>query len=233
MSGTARQVGFWVAALPMLAAAAAQAHGPVATVTAVGHGSTAFAYDAPEPGSYTLPTIRPAPDGRVLDSTGRQHSLHRVLAGRIVLLSFVYANCEIECPLATSTLFELHDVSAEAPELRANLKLVSLSFDPARDTPAAMAAFGSSALANPAGKSPWAFLTTSGSAQLAPLLQGFGQTMTRRPGGTINHLLRVYLIDRRGQVRNIYGLETLDLRLLLADVRTLLLEEAASLAGKP
>ena len=60
-------------------------------------------------------------------------------------------------------------------------------------------------------------------------LAGYGQIVTRTgPGdGPLHHLLRVYLIDRRGRVRNIYGLEFLDPRLLLADIRTLLLEERA------
>ncbi len=39
------------------------------------------------------------------------------------------------------------------------------------------------------------------------------------------HLLRVYLIDRQLRIRNIYGLDFLGPRLLLADVRTLVLED--------
>jgi hypothetical protein len=36
----------------------------------------------------------------------------------------------------------------------------------------------------------------------------------------------VFLVDRDGRIRNIYSSGTLDLRLVLADVKTLLLEEA-------
>jgi protein SCO1 len=39
------------------------------------------------------------------------------------------------------------------------------------------------------------------------------------------HILRVFLIDREGRIRNIYSSATLDPRLVLADVKTLLLEE--------
>jgi hypothetical protein len=39
------------------------------------------------------------------------------------------------------------------------------------------------------------------------------------------HILRVFLIDRDGRIRNIYSSATLDPRLDLADVKTLLLEE--------
>jgi len=40
------------------------------------------------------------------------------------------------------------------------------------------------------------------------------------------HTLRVFLIDRDGRIRNIYSSGTLDPRLVLADVKTLLMEES-------
>ena len=44
----------------------------------------------------------------------------------------------------------------------------------------------------------------------------------------LTHRLRVYLIDSQRRIRNIYGLDFLDPDLLLADVRTLVLEERGS-----
>ena len=40
-----------------------------------------------------------------------------------------------------------------------------------------------------------------------------------------SHILRAFLIDCVGRLRNIYSSATLDPRLVLADVKTLLLEE--------
>ncbi len=40
------------------------------------------------------------------------------------------------------------------------------------------------------------------------------------------HTVRVFLIDREDRIRKIYSSGTLDPRLVLADVKTLLLEEA-------
>jgi protein SCO1/2 len=37
--------------------------------------------------------------------------------------------------------------------------------------------------------------------------------------------LRVFLIDRDGNIRNIYSSGTLDVRLVLADIKTLLAEQ--------
>ena len=76
---------------------------------------------------------------------------------------------------------------------------------------------------------PWKFITTRSQSDLQPILEAYGQTVDRRknpahPLGPLNHILRVYLIDREGQIRNIYSTGTLDPRLVLADIRTLLLE---------
>jgi cytochrome oxidase Cu insertion factor (SCO1/SenC/PrrC family) len=48
------------------------------------------------------------------------------------------------------------------------------------------------------------------------------------PTGPLNHTLRVFLIDPDGNIRNIYSSDTLDPRLVLADVRTLLMQPATS-----
>jgi len=50
------------------------------------------------------------------------------------------------------------------------------------------------------------------------------KTNPLEPTGPLNHTLRVFLIDRNGKIRNIYSSGTLDVRLVLADVRTLLME---------
>jgi len=54
----------------------------------------------------------------------------------------------------------------------------------------------------------------------------------RREGtGPVYHPLRVFLIDRDRRIRNIYSSGTLDPRLMLADVKTLLLEETQNIRG--
>jgi cytochrome oxidase Cu insertion factor (SCO1/SenC/PrrC family) len=188
-------------------------------------------YEAPTPGSYTLPVVKPAADGEVLDSKGRPLRLRELTRGRVTVMSFIYTRCMAAkaCPYATGVLMQLHRVSAEDRELAKNLRLLSMSFDPANDTPARMAAY--SALAdsrNPA--SEWHFLTARSQAELQPILDAYGQAVDRRsnpndPQGPLYHTLRVYLIDREGLIRNIYSSGTLDLRLVLADVKTLLLEQ--------
>lgn len=202
----------------------------------------AFDYDPPAPGTYELPVIGPSPAGNVLDSHGRQHPLARFTSGRIALLGLIYTRCSdrLGCPLASSVLGEVvealrHDARFAA-QLAPHVRLVSLSFDPAHDTPAVMAAFRQrDTVASDAVEAvEWAFLTTSSAAALRPILDGYGQNVVAEfdgagaPTGGLAHVLKVFLLDRRGQVRNIYGVSFLDPRLLLADIETLLIEETRS-----
>jgi cytochrome oxidase Cu insertion factor (SCO1/SenC/PrrC family) len=187
-----------------------------------------FDFDVPRPGTYRLPVVKPAADGAVLDASGAPRRLRDVLAGRISVLSFIYTRCSDAngCPLATAVLHQLHAATAGDAELARHLALVTLSFDPRHDGPETMARYAQVA-ATRQTRSPWEFLTTASERQLAPILAGYGQVVQRPAGSPAppTHLLRVYLIDRQQRIRNIYGLDFLDPRLLLADVRTLLQED--------
>ena len=188
-------------------------------------------YDAPTPGTYELPIIKSAADGALLDAAGKPVNLRDLTRGRITVLSFIYTRCASPraCPMATGVLMDLHELSAEHRELADNLRLVSMSFDPEHDTPERMREY--SALGSDNRKAaPWHFVTARSETELRPVLAAYGQAVDRKanpadPTGPLNHTLRVYLIDRDGRIRNIYSSGTLDVRLILADVRTLLLEK--------
>ena len=206
----------------------------IATVTlSLAAGSTTtedYDYEVPLPGTYSLPSIKAAADGDLLDSAGRPIRLAKLTRGRITVLSFIYTRCTAAkaCPYATGVLRQLHEESANDPALANGLRLVSLSFDPETDKPGRMAAYASLAAGRPSA-APWHFLTAPSEAQLQPILRAYGQAVDRRenpsdPAGPLNHTLRVFLIDGAGRIRNIYSSGTLDPRLVLADVRTLLME---------
>jgi cytochrome oxidase Cu insertion factor (SCO1/SenC/PrrC family) len=190
-------------------------------------------YDAPAPGTYQLPIIKAAADAALLDAAGKPIGLRELTRGRVTVLSFIYTRCASAkaCPMATGVLMDLHEMSADHVELAKNLRLVSMSFDPAHDTPERMRAYSALASERP-NAAPWYFVTARSDAELEPVLAAYGQAVDRKanpadPTGPLNHTLRVYLIDREGRIRNIYSSGTLDLRLVLADVRTLLLEKSA------
>lgn len=188
-------------------------------------------FDTPPPGSYRLPPIGPAADGEVLDEDGRSTALHDVFDGRYVVLSFIYSSCDDVngCPLATFVLYRLYQAMQKDPELAAKMRLVSLSFDPQNDTPEVMRLYGASFAGQEA---EWRFLTTAPDGSIEPILRDYGQGVSRvfdaegRQTGQISHVLRVFLIDPERRVRNIYSVSFLHPDLVLADVRTLLMEAA-------
>jgi cytochrome oxidase Cu insertion factor (SCO1/SenC/PrrC family) len=192
--------------------------------------SSDYDYDPPTPGTYTLPVVKPAADGAVLDAEGHPLFLREFTRGRITVLSFIYTRCAAAkaCPYATGVLNQLHRLSQEDSALAQEMRLVSMSFDPVNDTPERMAAYSGWARGR-TNAAEWRFLTTRSPAELQPILAGYGQAVDRKknpldPTGPLNHTLRVFLIDRAGNIRNIYSSGTLDPRLILADVRTLIAE---------
>lgn len=196
-----------------------------------------YDYDPPEPGSYQLPTIMPAADGPVLRLDGQPGQLRDLMKGQVTVLSFIYTRCKdpTACPYALSTLYKIRELSEQDPILADHLRLMTFSFDPDHDKPHVLSDY-TQALRQGSG-SEWMFMTAASSDDLAPILKAYGQQVDRRkdpnhPLGPFSHLLRVYLIDRDGMIRNIYSTGMLDPRLVLTDVRTLLLEEQASLRGE-
>ena len=190
-----------------------------------------YDYDVPEPGTYRLPVLKPAADGAVLGSDGKPVRLHNLADGRITILSFIYTRCTDPraCLRASGVLKQLQQLTLADPGLATNLLLLTLSFDPAHDTPEVMSRYGHVFNRKQDG-ADWLFLTTESRGHLAPLLERYGQQVDRaKPGsatGPYNHPLRVYLIDAQKRIRNIYSYGLLDPRLVMTDVRTLLMEPA-------
>ena len=186
-------------------------------------------YDPPAAGTYDLPVILNAKDGEVLRSDGSSASLFELMSDRFVLLSFIFARCsDINgCPLANAVLYKVQSRLNQQPEFAKEISLLSISFDPEYDTTTV-----TKALKNQYhdGIVEWEFLTTSGQDALQPILDGYGQFAVKihdehgHATADYAHLLRVYLIDRKRQVRNIYSVSFLHPDILLNDLETLLLE---------
>ena len=193
-------------------------------------GYSQLGYSLPEAGQYQLPPIANAADGDVLDSDGNSRRLYELFGDRYVLLSFMYSSCSDVngCPLTAHVFYQLQRAMQADPALAKNLRLLSLSFDPQRDTPAVMKLYANNF---PGGAGHWRFATTRSEQQLAPILQAYAQDVQRSlatggsPGTDFFHVLRVFLIDPQRRVRNIYSVSFLHTDLILADLKTLLLEE--------
>ena len=180
----------------------------------------------PPPGSYELHRIMPAPEGRVLDVDGKAARLSKYLHDRITLLGFIYTTCADPdgCPLAYRVFDALQEAIADTPRLHGQVRFVTLSFDPARDTPEVMRRYAGSRMVESDAGLRWYFLTTRSAKELHPLVEGFGQEVTRS-GRELSHVLKVFLIDRRGEIREIYSSNFLHPQSVLNDIETLLLDQ--------
>jgi protein SCO1 len=210
----------------------------LATLTAGAHahhaqdGLPKIDYRPPQPGTYTLDRIMRAPDGRVLDTEARGRRLAQFTRGKITLLGFIYTTCSDPegCPLAYRIFDALQERIHATPALTGKVRFVTLSFDPARDTPSAMARYAGSRLKDDKGLQ-WYFLTTRSARELMPLVDGFGQDVsysidrsTGREVRELAHVLKVFLIDRAGYIREIYNSTFLHPQVVMSDIETLLIE---------
>jgi cytochrome c peroxidase len=190
-----------------------------------GYGTLEFS--APEPGSYTLPVLGLAADGKVLDTQGKALTLYSLMGDKVVLISFIYSTCSDVngCPLATTVLHKIKNRLKKEPGLAEKLRLVTLSFNPEHDTPEMMQHYGQ-ALQDKGVE--WRFLTTRSEQDLQPILEHYKQNIQKvydaqgQFTGTFSHILRVYLIDKNKQLRNIYSVAFLHPDTLINDIKTLL-----------
>ncbi|OAI05330.1 cytochrome c peroxidase [Methylomonas methanica] len=198
-------------------------------------GYTALPFEPAKPGTYTLPIINPAANGEVLTSNNQPKHLHELMGDKLVLLSFIYAACSDVngCPLATQVLHKISRQLQKQPELADKLRLLTLSFNPTQDTPEMMRHYGDGFKT---GDFDWQFLTTRDETALQPILDGYQQNVQKvyddkgQFTGTFSHLLRVYLIDKDKNVRNIYSVDFLHADTLINDVKTLLADAKPQVA---
>ena len=183
-------------------------------------------YTLPEAGSYELPVIDRVGQHRLIDAAGQPRSVLDAPADGCALVAFVYLHCTDArgCPLALASLQQVDRAIAARPDLRERVRLVTVSFDPDRDTPESMQGLRH----HMAPKGEWSFLTGASRAAVEPVLVDFGQdavpvlTEDGSNTGLMRHVAKVFLVDPEGGVRNVYSSGFLDYRLLLRDVETLL-----------
>jgi cytochrome oxidase Cu insertion factor (SCO1/SenC/PrrC family) len=91
----------------------------------------------------------------LVDQNGRSLKFYdEVLKDNVVVISFIFTNCQSACPLMTRNLTMIRDMMRE--DERRAIRFVSISIDPLRDTPAAMKEFAQKHEADIEG---WLWLT--------------------------------------------------------------------------
>ncbi len=206
------------------------------TAVSLAPGYGKLGYELAKAGSYKLPVLKDAPNGKVLDEKGDQVKLHDLYQGKYTLLSFMYSNCKDVngCPLSSYVFYKVKAAMNQDPQLAAKLRLTSLSFDPENDSPEVMQLYGNN-FKFAGNKGEWRFLTTPSIEALAPILQDYNQDIQRQMSVNgdqtedISHILRVFLIDPKLKIRNIYSVGFLHSDVLINDLKTLFMEDEAAI----
>lgn len=163
------------------------------------------------------------PDFSLVERSG-QRVTRADFEGRIWVANFIFTNCTETCPLQSAQMARLQ---ADLPD-RDDLRLVSFTIDPERDTPAVLSVYAKRYGADPRR---WLFLTGEKEAVLRLAQEGFLLSAvhlhegTSRPGETqaIVHSSRFVLVDRHHRIRGYYsGVEPEALQRLRRDLLILL-----------
>ncbi|MGZ8665885.1 MAG: SCO family protein [Solirubrobacterales bacterium] len=112
----------------------------LAVLAAAGCGGSEETTSSASPARFAGTVVepaKPAPPLRLRDWLGREVDL-RDFRGKAVLVTFVYTHCPDVCPMIVSNL---HTTLAELGPKARNLRIIAVSTDPRRDTPAAVAEF--------------------------------------------------------------------------------------------
>ena len=163
--------------------------------------------------SYTTESLRrdqisrqsaPVPDFEVFDSSGQLFSLASELAkeDRTLIVDFIYTRCAAVCT-SMGTLYQQLQLAIQAKQLVPQIGLLSISFDPEHDNPAALAVFAKRMQMD---TRIWRVVSLQNPQDRQRLLDAFGIMVLPAAHGEFEHNAAFHLV-RSGQLVEIVGLE--------------------------
>lgn len=135
-------------------------------------------------------------DARLVDESGAPWSVE-ALRGQAIAITFTYTRCPLPnfCPLIDRHFKAAQDQVREDSELKARVRLASVTLDPEYDTPAMLSRHARALGADP---ETWHFVTGP-PAETARFGSQFGVVGTRE-GTEVVHNLRTAVIDGQGRL---------------------------------
>ena len=157
---------------------------------------------------------KPAPGFELVDADGKPVALSD-FADRIVVMHFIYAGCPDVCPLHADRIAEIQGMINQTP-MKDRVQFVSITTDPANDTPDVLKAYGPSHGLDPAN---WVFVTAGpeqGEDATRRLVEAYGHKFMITEDGLQVHGVVTHVIDRGGRwAANFHGLKFDPLNLVL------------------
>jgi protein SCO1/2 len=142
------------------------------------------------------------PDFKLLNQSNRTIYLKQ-FRGKVVLMTFIYTRCPLAdyCPRMSHNFAEIDKTLQSNASLYKNTHLISVSFDPAYDTPKVLRSYGSAYTGNFVNETfqHWDFAAPS-VADLPSMEQFFDVGVTPGPGKSLQHSLSTVIIGKDGKV---------------------------------
>ena len=165
------------------------------------------------------------PQFSFIERDGRRITLSD-LKGKVWIVNFIYTNCPDTCPIQSAQMRQIQEDFQHEKDLR----LVSITVDPTRDTPEVLSEYANRFNADPAR---WFFLTGKKEAIYKFAQEGFHLGAVELPhekrpesGATHTHSPRFVLVDRAAQIRGYYvSTDSAALERLRRDLKILLRNE--------
>ncbi|ALS20665.1 MULTISPECIES: SCO family protein [Paenibacillus] len=160
-----------------------------------------FAYMLLKGPEQEIGVLKKAPEFTLENLDGKQVSLADT-AGKAKLIYFYFSTCPDVCIPTTYTLSKIQDVLIKKGAFPDKTVLMSITFDPDRDTPERLKEFSQRYHADYRG---WYFLRGN-QDEVIKLASDYGVMVVKDPGGeTYTHGNLFLLVDGKGDLRTYYS----------------------------
>ena len=132
---------------------------------------------------------------------------------KIVLIDFIFTHCNSICSMLTQH-FKTLSGALQDSGLQAKVVLLTVSFDPQRDSPAVLKRYSQAVGAD---SGAWRFATVANKNQLQALLDTFGIIVIPAPHGQFEHNSAIHLINEDHKLAKIYDTQAIDK--IIADLK--------------
>lgn len=170
----------------------------------------------------TLPVKMDSPGFALSDLNGETVTEAR-FDGKVRLTSFIFTRCPDICPATTANMVALQNELQTQGLFGKDVEFVSITFDPANDTPEVLQQYAERMGIDPSG---WTLLRGE-EEEVKALAAKYNLSIVRIDDGLFAHsVTSLLLIDGQQRVRNIYRMgEDMENDKILADIQTLLKEQ--------
>ncbi len=171
-------------------------------------------YHVPVPGDAV-------PDFPLLNQSGKTIKLSQ-FRGKVVVLTFVYTRCPLAdfCPKMSRNFADIDKALAGDAGLYGKTHLLSVSFDPAYDTPTVLRSYGGAYTGRYSNETfaHWDFAAPS-IADVSKVEQFFDLGVTPGDNKTLNHSLATVVVGKDGKVLAFYPTNEWTVNQLVAQVK--------------